>query len=96
MALTNDQKITIHTLLGVGYGNCALLNTILNTLKQEQETAITSILTQYSSYQYDFDKIKADGLDANPERAIAGLRKQMRTVLNYQNSGSGMYRIGRG
>ena len=94
MALTSEQIFQAHKLTGYGYDTNSLFYKRLTGVSADQETEIGRILTQYGSIEFDKDKIKAEGLQSNPDHLRAELRRQLLIILNLPTGRS--FRIGRG
>lgn len=69
----------------------------LSLLNSDQETKVTALITQWTAIQYDTDKINAQGLNSDPERARGRLAYLLGNLIGYQPpSRMGGIRIGRG
>lgn len=101
MALTETEKLQSKMLLGVP-ANARYdfpgddPDTLLGSLSAAQETEVKAILGQWNTLKLDADKINAEGLDSNPARTEAKLRRLLALAIGYRFPGGGQLRIARG
>ena len=108
MALTGEEKLRVHALLGVNYypgvtaessryvySKNIELNDILENLTDDQETMVREILTQYTTNtQYNTDTLDVKGFNSDPERLEKKLKGQLQNILNF-TPGSKHYKVTR-
>lgn len=101
MALTETEKLQSKMLLGVP-ANARYdfpgddPETLLSGLSPAQEAEVKAILGKWSELKLDADKINAEGLDSNPARTEAKLRRLLALAIGYRFPGGGGIRIVRG
>lgn len=101
MALTESEKLQCKMLLGIP-ANARYdfpgdnPDTLLNGLSPAQELEVREILGKWSELKLDADKIQAEGLDSNPARTEAKLRRLLALAIGYRFPGGGQLRIARG
>ncbi len=96
MALTETEKLQSKMLLGIPANAGGDIDGLLGGLTAAQESEVTAILGQWNTLKLDADKIVAEGLDSNPARTEAKLRRLLALAIGYQFPGGGCLRIARG
>lgn len=103
MALTDAEKLQCKMLLGIPANFRADFagndpNQLLDGVTAVQETEVRAILTSWSTIKLDADRIKAEGLDSDPERTEEKLRGLLALAIGYRrpNKTIGGIRLMRG
>lgn len=101
MALDEAEKLNCKTLLGIPAnarydfkGNDP--ETLLQGLSAAQQAQVRAILAAWDPIRFDRDRLKAEGLDSDPARTEAGLRKQLALVIGFRGLGRRAPRVVRG